>query len=327
MGRVQRMIRPGQALAPLPSVLFQDAGIDPALLDQPSARVTGDQYAALMYRLMEHLQDEGLAFFSRKLGPGTFAMLARNTLGSTSVRQALSRVCRALSLMLDDFALDCIQDGDITGLRMVPLVSLPPHREFAYEILLVALQRLLDWLRMGGLKVILVEFSFAEPSEPMDHRRVFGCDVLFDQARTIMWFEGASLAAPMRRDSREMREFLSDAARNILYPLARYRSCNGKVREFLRKSRPRWPGLADTAAALNLSPSTLQRRLADESYTFQSVKDEVRRDLAIDLLNSTSRSLDAIAAELGFSDGATFQRAFKEWTGTPAGVYRKQMQR
>ena len=72
-----------------------------------------------------------------------------------------------------------------------------------------------------------------------------------------------------------------------------------------------------------MSTSTLQRRLASEGASFQSLKDELRRDMAIVRLNTSTISLGALAYELGFADSAAFQRAFKGWTGSAPGAYRR----
>ena len=67
---------------------------------------------------------------------------------------------------------------------------------------------------------------------------------------------------------------------------------------------------------------TLQRHLALEGVSFQVLKDELRKDIAITQLDGKNASLDQLAHELGFTDRAAFQRAFKTWTGSAPGAYR-----
>jgi AraC-like DNA-binding protein len=72
-----------------------------------------------------------------------------------------------------------------------------------------------------------------------------------------------------------------------------------------------------------MAASTLQRRLAADGTSYQALKDALRRDLAIVRLNTSTVPLAALAEELGFADSAAFQRAFKQWTGSPPGAYRR----
>lgn len=106
-------------------------------------------------------------------------------------------------------------------------------------------------------------------------------------------------------------------------PRHREEMTSARVRGHLQHTQPGWPDLAATADALHMSVSTLQRRLATEGTSFQALKDELRRDIAIVRLNTSKVPLAALAQEPGFTDSAAFQRAFKGWTGSAPGTYRR----
>ncbi|MEZ5579674.1 MAG: AraC family transcriptional regulator [Candidatus Competibacteraceae bacterium] len=59
-----------------------------------------------------------------------------------------------------------------------------------------------------------------------------------------------------------------------------------------------------------------------KEQTFMAIKDSLRRDMAIEQL-CTQRNILDIALELGFSETSAFYRAFKSWTGTLPGKYRR----
>jgi AraC-like DNA-binding protein len=82
------------------------------------------------------------------------------------------------------------------------------------------------------------------------------------------------------------------------------------------------PGLSDIASSLGMSARTLQRRLADEGHSFQSLVDRARQDLAQQLLKETDYSLAEIAFLTGFSEQSGFTRAFKRWAGQTPRSYR-----
>jgi AraC-like DNA-binding protein len=81
--------------------------------------------------------------------------------------------------------------------------------------------------------------------------------------------------------------------------------------------------MSAVARAMHMSSRTLQRRLDGEGASFSEVIDEVRERLARRWLADEGRTLSEVAFDLGFSDLATFSRAFKRWTGKPPGAWRR----
>lgn len=71
-----------------------------------------------------------------------------------------------------------------------------------------------------------------------------------------------------------------------------------------------------------MSPQTLRRRLKDEGTSYQKLKDQLRRDMALFYLDQPDISIQGIAEMLGFAEPSTFHRAFKKWTGMTPGDYR-----
>ncbi len=97
-----------------------------------------------------------------------------------------------------------------------------------------------------------------------------------------------------------------------------------RIRELLKAYiAMEMPTLKEVAEQLHLSPKTLHRRLTDEGSSYQKVKDDLRRDMAIDLLGVQQLTIVDIAEQVGFSDTCTFHRAFKKWTGVTPGLYRQ----
>lgn len=79
------------------------------------------------------------------------------------------------------------------------------------------------------------------------------------------------------------------------------------------------PSLPEVARSLAVSTRTLQRRLAAEQASFSDVLDDVRRERAARYLREPTLSIAEVAYLLGYTEHASFYRAFRRWYDqTPA---------
>jgi AraC-like DNA-binding protein len=76
------------------------------------------------------------------------------------------------------------------------------------------------------------------------------------------------------------------------------------------------------ARLLGMGPRKLQRQLAHENLTYRELVEQVRMERALDLIRESSHSVTSIALLLGYSEVASFTRAFQRWTGRAPSHYR-----
>jgi AraC-like DNA-binding protein len=73
-----------------------------------------------------------------------------------------------------------------------------------------------------------------------------------------------------------------------------------------------------------LSTRTLARRLASEGTTYEEVVDQLRRSLALEYIKENGISLSQIAWLLGYEGSASFNHAFRRWTGRSPSIARNE---
>jgi AraC-like DNA-binding protein len=320
---VRGMVSGVQARLQSCDALLAEAGIAAELLQEPSARVTAEQYVALFRILMERLDDECLGFLSRPVKRGSLALITRSAISAPTLEVAVRRVMHTFRLLQDDVVLEPVRDGPSAGLALRFTDPSVVYPTFLHELLLRIFWRLLAWLAGGRLPASRFDFAFECPPYAGSYGKVFPAPLHFGCRQSAFWFDAARLQNPVRRDEAALRAFLADAQTQVIVPRRRDDLMSARVRGHLQHTQPAWPDLAATAAALHMSTSTLQRRLASEGSSFQSLKDELRRDTAIVRLHTSTVPLATLAYELGFADSAAFQRAFKGWTGSAPGAYRR----
>jgi len=100
------------------------------------------------------------------------------------------------------------------------------------------------------------------------------------------------------------------------------------VRRFIRKQLAHGaPTAAEAASAVGLGQRTLQRRLSALGRTYGDVVEDTRRTMADLLLADPRMSLAEVAYLLGYTEQASFFRAFRRWFGTTPGAHRQTLLR
>ena len=154
--------------------------------------------------------------------------------------------------------------------------------------------------------------------------RIFQTRVRYGQPHFGFSFDARWLQLPMVQNAQSLREFLDAAPANLLVKYRDKTSVTERIRRLLRSHlRDEMPSLEEVGRVLAMTPQTLRRRLREEGQGFQALKDNLRRDAAIEYLARPDLTLLDIADQLGFSEASTFHRAFKKWTGVAPGEYRQ----
>jgi len=326
---------------PQQTAVLLEAGIDPALLARPEARVPADAFARLWMAVGRVLDDEFFGLDSRRMKVGSFAMVCHAVAAERQLGMALKAALRGFSLFLDDLdaqlkvahgQASIVLSNRLPADRATPR---PPNcqpggpdaRRFAEETLLVMLHGLLCFL--AGRRVPLDELHWAHPrpAHAEEYRRIFSPVLHFDAAQTAAVFDARLLQAELVVDPAALRAFLREAPQSVFLKQVAGAALSDRVRRLCRQALLRGesaPTLESLAQALTLSPATLRRRLETEGATWQALKDAVRRELAVQYLADATLTVDEVAARLGFNDASTFYRAFRKWTGQAPGAWRQQ---
>jgi AraC-like DNA-binding protein len=306
--------------------LLAKVGLSSGLLQVPQARVSAKHYGALWRAVAAVLDDEFFGQDSRRMKVGSFAMLCHAVLSCKTLRQALDRSLRFFALILDDISGSAERDAKEARIILREAPGVAP-RIFAHELMLMLLYGLSCWLVGRRIPILRTEFSYREPAHSAEYRLMYCADLRFNRPNTSLAFDAAYLDLPVVQNERTAKEFLRTAPENILLKYKNGSSLSARVRRRLRQFLPgAVPDFEELAQQMSTTPATMRRRLHEEGESYQSIKDQLRRDLAISYLSHSRRSVMDIAVELGFSERSAFHRAFRKWTGASPGEFRRKQQ-
>lgn len=325
MAFVQAIAQAFAACGLSPDAALLSAQIPPYRLMEDKGHITAAQFEALSAAAMQTLDDEALGWFSRPLPWGSYGMLARASLSAPTLGVALKRWCRHHGLLTRDIALAVQTEGDEA--RIVLSEHRPPGgdgrlREFCFVSVLRNVHGLACWFVDSRIPLLGARFPFAAPPHAEAYRVLFDGPTRFDANEASIRFDARYLALPIKRDEAAMNQMLQRALPIQVRPYRRDRLLVQRVRQVLLNQPLHAHNADDLAALLHTSARTLHRQLKEEGATLQALKDEVRRERAIDLLQRTRRPIKQIAAATGFQNEKSFIRAFKAWTGVAPGEWR-----
>ncbi|MGM0534919.1 MAG: AraC family transcriptional regulator [Pseudomonadota bacterium] len=320
---VNELFRGVPAIARDRTAYLKRAGISPFLLEAPHGRVTVEQFAELYRLLVNECDDETPGFFARPLRGGTLKLLCLSVLEAPTLKVALHRYTLFFRILLDDFCYDYSVEGERVRIALVERRPPAGSRILVHELMLKLLHGIASWMIARKVPPLLMECAYPQPAHSADYRYFYPGQVLFDRAQTAIYFDRAILEEPIRQTKKHLGAFLQRAPADWFYVSFEERLISHRVREHLTRHRTYDAGVAEVAEVLHMSVRTLSRRLTAEGTRFQAVKDECRRDFAIQALTRSDQPLARIAERLGFEDQACFSRAFRAWTGDTPAAYRR----
>jgi len=174
----------------------------------------------------------------------------------------------------------------------------------------------------GAARARQVHFRHSPQSAPSVYRQAFGCDVHFGQDHDGLVFDEQDLLCPVANPDERIYEmatsFISQRYPPRTPPLhARVR---GLIVGYLGGEDCNNERIAEE---LCMHPRTLQRRLKLEGRTFEQIRDEVRREAALDYLQRLDLPLSRVAQKLGYAEQSVLSRSCYRWFAASPGTLRE----
>lgn len=294
--------------------------------------VSIEQYSRLCMALFREIGDEAGGVVPGNSTPwGTTRLLLYSIIHCPNLRSAMDRAmefntcCRERKgdVRISDLVLD--EPNKLVSLRYFSCADPdnPPPQEGVLCGMSMWL-RLCGWLIGQHIDVVSATCVGPEPEHMGSIRHFFPCPVEFNQAWNSVTFSARHLDAELVRGDAELEDFLRVAPYHlVIKPVASDASITARIRTLLGDDfREEMPSFEELTSMLNMSPRTLRRRLEKEGTSYQRIKDNARRDVAITLLSRERMTVSDVAERVGFSDPSAFHRSFKKWTGLSPGAYR-----
>ena len=288
-------------------------------------RVDDEQMTRLVQYVWATLNDEFLGCTKQPCKTGMFPFMARHVLNYQSLEKMLEQGIIFYNLVTNDIQMKLVKSGELAEIEFTfKHPELDPNH-FFLEFWLIIWHRFSSWLIDVKISLSQVCFTHAKPNHHQEAKLLFSCRHRFNSSVVKLCFSKKYLDLPCARSNKELTRFLRDSPADLITIPGSEHSFKAKVIAILihnENDALYCPSFETIALKLNMSAQTLRRRLKVEGTSYPMIKDEIRRDLAIDYLLHSTLSINDISNALGFSEPRSFTRAFKQWTGISPSKYR-----
>ena len=292
--------------------VFESIGLPPEPFRNPDARIPKEAMDKAWEEALRLTQNPcigfevGRNFHATNLHAVGYAMLA-----SATLREALERLVRYQRLLSTAAEMDLSEDDGLLLLQIDP----SPGIDYGDDLAFTAVIQLLRDLSDTEFNARSVHMMRPAPPCERELAEFFRCPVTYDAEIDMVTFSVESVDELLNRHNPALAQASEEVAREYLANMDK-RDVVARARVTITSQLPDGePSRKEVAARLHMSERTLARRLAERDYTFSSLVDEVRSQLAREYLRQSRFSVTDVAFLLGFSDQSNFARAFKRWTG------------
>ncbi len=305
--------------------LMSQFNLDATLLEQPDAILPLDRLSALMEdaAVVLNCPDFGLRL-STYQDIGVLGSLACIALYAHTAADAIEGIARHLPYHSPGLSLTLVND-EPSGLSHAcyALHSIDPTHTQIVELSYGIAYQFMKSILGEGARVVSVHLRHAPVSTHAGYLPFFDCPLQFGQPRDALVFPQTILGHVIDAKNGDLYEA---AARFVSHTMRRFPLDIGLQVETLvdRQLANGGGNVVRIADQLNLSRSTLHRRLAQQGLSFEGIVDSVRRRRAEEYLDLCAVPLQQLAALLGYTNGVSLHRSFMRWFGQSPSSLRAQ---
>jgi len=316
--------------------LMKQKGFDPELvlantqlteqIMQQNTRISPMQYHTVVENALALSQDPLLGIkHGQGLNIASHGFLGFAAMAADDLNQALSlaiRYARTRTLLAD---IRFHKEDDSAIVQINRLASMPSTFPFVVENIISSFISVARYLMNQQDEMsAIVKLNYSPQVPASEYESLLGVPVLFDQPHNQVCFPEYLLEVPVSTANATSRGLAESECEKLLIELDQGQDLVIQIRNQLEKMKA-FPTLPNMATAMNSSPRTINRQLAQLNTTYQHILDEVRREKAIDLLTYSNINVEQIASQLGYNDPSNFGRAFRRWLGKSPRAFRKDL--
>lgn len=291
-------------------------------LRDPGARVSLAHCTQIVARAHQLTGEPSLALYlGMQMRVSSHGFLGFAAMTASTVREALAFAERFAATRTAVIGVSTVVEHDTAAVVFEERADLGGLREFAILSLIVGIWQIGQTLTgrpLGGS----AECSFPAPPWMARVPIPTGDMLRFGRPANRLCFAASLLDLPLvSADPVAVQLARAQCERELAMLVDA--GLPGRVRAALVAPEGGFRSVDEVARQVHVSTRTLKRKLAAAGTSYSAILDDTRRQRALLLLEDRAIPLAEIASRLGYTELPNFTRAFRKWTGTTPGAFRR----
>jgi AraC-like DNA-binding protein len=304
--------------------VLAETGLSPQDLQDQDQLISYRQRIQQVENVLRLVDDPG--FWLRlpaSVSISDFGLLGYAMMSSATLEKAVQIAVKYHKMAGAMFELSFVEEGEHAVLRLDHLLAGGDINRFMVEDLFRGIAPLIEILLGKPFKPQQVLLNYAAAAAPEDYQNAFQCEVLFNQPYCEYRLDARLLSEPLAGADSNTAESCENACRQLLAQMEIEADLVSRICHMLLSTPGEFPRLDAIADRLSIGTRTLRRRLKSLGTSYQKILDDVKKQLAMEYLQSTTLSVQEISDLLGYSEVTNFRRAFVKWAEVYPYQYRK----
>jgi len=299
--------------------LFDKAGISFQSLMYFNTRYPQDGVTKLWELVEQHTKNEEIGFLiGRQINVAGFPVLGFSLISAVDLRDGVERFFRYQRVIGESANINLTFKGEEAYLSFNFFGDDIPISKHTNDMALSATVSMIRLLAGDDWQPKEVHFVRAKPKKEDDFVKFFRCPISYQKNLNVIVMKATDFTPSQHEENNFDTVMLAAESKDSKQPIS------DLVAMYLQQHiQDHTLDRNKVAGALNMSPRSLQRKLATEDTSYQTLIDQVRENKSKEYLSVPNLSLTEVAFLCGFSDPTAFNRAFKRWLGFSPGEYRR----
>lgn len=309
-----------------PATLLKGTGLTLDELENDEQRVTYRTRIRQLENMIRLVDEQGFWLdWPAEVSISDFGLLGYAMMSSATLEQAVHIAVKYQKMAGAMFELTFTRDKDEAVLRLDHLLAGGEVGRYVVEELFKEITPLIGILISKYEGPTAIHLNYPAPLPPEKYERAYDCPVLFEQPWCEYRFDARLLGRPLAEADSSTARTCEESCRKLLNQMEIEEDIVSRICHLLLSKPGDFPKLDVIANRLCIGTRTLRRRLKALGTSYQKILDDVKKELAIEYLQTTNLSVQEISELLGYSEVTNFRRAFVKWAGISPYQYRKQM--